>query len=67
MTEHLKVKRWDGGDAISWDVLQAIKDEMLGKHVVAIEVYPAEYDVVNEANIRHLWAIPQHLAPNLAR
>ena len=67
MTEHLKVRRRDGEDGISWDTLQAIKNEMLGKHTVAVEVFPSEEDRVDEENIRHLWAVPKALVPNLRR
>jgi hypothetical protein len=40
--------------AISWEVLQNIKREVLGD-VVAIEVFPMDADVVNLQNTRHLW------------
>ena len=65
MTEHLKVRRRDGGDGITWDALQQIKNELLGEDVLAVEIYPASHDVVNEANIRHLWAIPRGMLPSL--
>ncbi len=58
-TAHLKVRRHDGKDGISWDVLQRIKNDMLGEEAVAIELYPPEHFVVNEANIRHLWLISE--------
>ena len=67
MTEHLKVRRRDGGDGIPWDTLQAIKNEMLGEDTVAVEVFPSEEDVVNEENIRHLWTVPKDFVPNLRR
>ena len=57
-TAHLKVRRHDGLDGISWDILQRIKDDMLGEDVLAIEVYPPRRHLVNQANIRHLWAVP---------
>jgi RNA-binding protein YhbY len=64
MVGHLKVRRRDGKDGISWDVLQQIKNEMLGEDVVAVEIFPKENEVVNEANIRHLWVV-DNILPNL--
>ncbi|MBT2131214.1 DUF7694 domain-containing protein [Aliiroseovarius lamellibrachiae] len=40
---------------ITWDQLQAIKNDVWGKSARAIEVYPAECDVVNSLDCRHLW------------
>lgn len=48
-------------DGITWDQLQAIKAGVgYGSHD-AIEVYPREADVVNVANIRHLWVLREPL------
>jgi hypothetical protein len=58
-TRHLRVWRNDGRGGIPWDDLQAIKDEMLGGETMAVEVYPPEGLLVNEANMRHLWEVPQ--------
>ena len=66
-TAHLKVRRRDGQDGISWDQLQQVKNDLLGEEVTAIEIYPAAYDLVDEAPIRHLWAVPAELVPNLNR
>lgn len=64
-TRHLRVQRMSRGDGIGWDVLQRIKDEMLGPDVLAIEVYPPADAVVNAANIRHLWEVPADLAARI--
>ncbi len=46
-------------DGISWDDLQWIKQELgYGRHA-AVEPYPPEADVVNVANLRHLWILPE--------
>lgn len=43
---------------ISWDDLQRLKREAgYGDHE-AVEVFPPDRDVVNVANIRHLWILP---------
>lgn len=48
-------------DGIPWDDLQQIKDR-LGYHGRdAVEVYPAEDDLVDVANMRHLWILPYRL------
>ncbi len=54
---HLMVSH-DG--KITWDQLQAIKNEVWGKDARAIEVYPAQGDVVNTGNWRHLWRLGKH-------
>ena len=59
----LLVERTDGKDGIGWDELQRLKSEYLGPDVVAVEVYPAESDVVNERNRRHLWEVPDGFLP----
>lgn len=61
-TLDVKTGRWD--EAISWDELQAIKDNMGYGAWWGVEVFPAETDVVNVANMRHLWLSEQ--APSFA-
>lgn len=51
--------RWK--DGISWDRLQEIKDAVGFAGQDAVEVYPAAQDVVNVANMRHLWVLPEKL------
>lgn len=65
MTRHVKVQRRDSLDGISWDDLQRIKNEALGADVIAVEVFPAEDQVVNEVNMRHLWEVPHGHIPSL--
>lgn len=42
---------------IGWEHLQKIKNEVWGPEARAIEVYPAQGDVVNNGNFRHLWRL----------
>ena len=42
---------------ITWDQLQAIKTALWGAEARAIEVFPAQGDVVNCGNYRHLWRL----------
>ncbi|MFT6444507.1 MAG: hypothetical protein ACJA1J_000744 [Sulfitobacter pontiacus] len=46
--------------AISWDDLQYIKNMVWGEQIRAIEIYPAQADVVNSRNMRHLWRLGKH-------
>jgi hypothetical protein len=45
-------------DRLTWDTLQQIKADVGFADRCAVEVYPAEQDVVNVANFRHLWVLP---------
>ena len=38
---------------------QEIKDELFGSRAVAIEVYPAKKNLVDVADIYHLWVLPK--------
>lgn len=42
---------------ITWDELQALKNEHFGPQAAAIEVYPPDSDVVNSLPMRHLWKL----------
>lgn len=48
--------RWN--DGITWDELQEVKRQVGHGDDYAIEVYPRDCDVVNVANMRHLWVMP---------
>jgi len=45
------------GENISWDELQQVKREVGYGDRFAVEVYPADKDIVNVANMRHLWVL----------
>lgn len=47
--------RW--ADGITWDELQDVKDRLGLAKFEAVEIYPRAVDVVNVANIRHLWVL----------
>ena len=42
-------------DGITWDELQRIKREAGFGALAAVEVYPADQDLVDVANMRHVW------------
>ena len=45
------------GDNIPWPELQRIKREVGYGDRDAVEIFPADRDVVNVANMRHLWVM----------
>jgi hypothetical protein len=49
--------RWT--DGISWDVLQRLKREAGYGDMCAVEIFPPDGDVVNVANMRHLWVLAE--------
>jgi hypothetical protein len=44
-------------DGITWDELMQIKREVGMADRCAVEVYPADANIVNVANMRHLWIL----------
>lgn len=42
-------------DGITWDELQDIKSALGFGDLLAIEIFPPQSAVVNDANMRHLW------------
>ena len=45
--------RWE--ENITWDELQEIKREIGYGDMCAVEIFPKDKDIVNVANMRHLW------------
>lgn len=56
----LKGERWQ--DGISWEELQRIKHECGYADNDAVEIFPRECDLVNVANMRHLWVLAAPIA-----
>jgi hypothetical protein len=44
-------------DGITWDEIQGIKRKIGFGDRYAVELYPADADVVNVANMRHIWLV----------
>ncbi len=55
---HLSIKRNDKRPVQDWREKQAIKNEVVGPEREAIELYPAESRLVDEADQAHLWVFP---------
>lgn len=58
---HLWVRRHDS-QALTWKVMQRIKNELVGEERIGVEVYPAASEVVDQANMYHLWILPEGFA-----
>ena len=54
---HLWIRRHDS-KPIGWTQLQRIKNEILGDEQLAIQVFPKESNLVDQANMYHLWSFP---------
>lgn len=52
-------ERWK--DGLSWEMLQDIKHQVGRGNKDAVEVFPRDCDVVNVANMRHLWIMTKEL------
>jgi len=48
---------WQEG--IAWDDLQRLKRECGRGNRWAVEVFPDDRHIVNEANMRHVWVLPE--------
>lgn len=53
--------RWD--EDLTWDELQDIKQRIGFGPAWAMEIYPAVGRVVDVANMRHLWVLPEGVEP----
>lgn len=54
-----KGTKW--ADGITWDQLNAIKSSVGYANKFAVECYPEEKNIVNVANMRHLWIMSERL------
>ena len=58
--KHLVIKPADNKPIRNhWKTLQAIKNEICGTEQNAIEIYPKESTLIDEANVYHLWVFPE--------
>ncbi|NRD80332.1 hypothetical protein HPT25_23705 [Bacillus sp. BRMEA1] len=55
--QHACMRNADNTD-IPWIEKQRIKNEIFGKESAAIEVFPSESNLVDEAGMYHLWVLP---------
>jgi len=50
----------------SWHEMQRIKDELAGEDATAVEVYPPHDEIVDGADMFHIWVLPDRLPFGLA-
>lgn len=50
----------------TWPEMQRIKDELAGVDATAVEVYPPQREIVDDANMYHCWVLPAALPFSLA-
>lgn len=51
----------------TWWEMQRIKDELAGDTATAVEVYPPRDEIVDGADMFHIWVLPQPLPFSLSR
>lgn len=55
---HLNIRRRDGAVMLhDWRQMQLIKNQLVGEECEAVELYPAESRLMDEANKYHLWCL----------
>lgn len=59
LVEHIAIRRHDKSAHIPFGHKQRIKNEFAGPGRVAVEVYPPEAELVDSANMFHLWVLPE--------
>lgn len=56
--EHAAIRN-DTSDDIPWREKQRIKNEIFGEDRFAVEVYPSVEELVDQANMYHIWVFPK--------
>jgi len=52
---HLSIKRLDKDVLVDWRDLQAIKNQLCGADIEAVQLFPSEHRLVDTSNQYHLW------------
>lgn len=58
--EHAAIRNLESTD-IPWQEKQRIKNELFGNERIAIEVFPKKSELVDAANMYHLWIMPKEM------
>ena len=62
----LSIKKHNKSEIRNWRLIQDIKNNLVGKDRVGIELYPKEKDVTDTANIYHIWICSTDCEPPIA-
>lgn len=49
------------GTDIPWAEMQKIKNELFGRERVGVEVFPKESELIDAANMYHIWILPENM------
>lgn len=55
---HLIVRGQINNQEPGWRDMQRIKDELIGTEYEAVQVYPKQADIVDQADVYDLWVLP---------
>lgn len=55
---HLAVSSLSG-ERPTFHEMQRIKNELAGESALAVEIYPPQYELVDDADMFHIWVLPR--------
>jgi hypothetical protein len=58
---HLSIKRNDRAPIRNWRHFQQMKNEICGEEIEALELFPRESRLADNANQYHVWALPPNM------
>lgn len=61
--DYISIKTHNKEAVRDWRHFQQIKNELVGEHREAIEIFPSENRLVDTANQYHLWVLPEGFIP----
>jgi len=61
--DYISIKTHNKEAVRDWRHFQQIKNELVGEHREAIEIFPSEDRLVDTANQYHLWVLPEGFIP----
>lgn len=47
------------GERPTFHEMQRIKNELAGEYALAVEIYPPQYELVDDADMFHIWVLPR--------
>ena len=59
VVDRLLIRRHDHKQIAKWGDLQRIKNELISCDRVALQIFPEQQHLVDEANLYHLWVLPE--------
>lgn len=61
--DHVFVRNKPNTPVRSWTDLMRIKRELFNADSLAVEVFPPDAEIIDEANLTHLWILPSGVLP----